>query len=335
MLQDYADDALVSKRELDGIASYLHALVKGFSEQRHKSESKGDLPQAVFSILASRDYSYLSRTNSAKYKAQALSAIKKAMQKNEPIPFYYDIGPGYHAAIDSSWEQGRISSEIGLGELLLLGQVDRFSRQVASIYSPGARFSLIIDNICANLINDMPISITEAYSQRLESMISSLGLDETVSIIAESRIFDINRFYKALESQGKDSDHCSMTGKQKCNVERFLGKACSDEEAIARMKRYQQVIQVSEDMLYPLVSGGIHMTQRATESTICFRAFPGSDSRIQCGQVSLEIGEQAMVKPFLLTSSNYSRYSCFALENQGQLPQEVRSYIVAKSNVTQ
>jgi hypothetical protein len=71
---------------------------------------------------------------------------------------------------------------------------------------------------------------------------------------------------------------------------------------------YSEVTTASEKLLNTLIDS-VHMTQRASATTICFRPFPGGDSRIQAGEVVLLADGAKKVRPILLTSRNIQEYS--------------------------
>jgi hypothetical protein len=79
------------------------------------------------------------------------------------------------------------------------------------------------------------------------------------------------------------------------------------------------VIEISDRLLASLIPG-VHMTQRATPATICFRAFPGADSRIQSGEVALARKDDRKLYPFLLSSRNIGEYVLQRHRFPGLLP---------------
>jgi hypothetical protein len=89
----------------------------------------------------------------------------EAVRRNDPIRFFYDIGGGYHATTRPGEED--LLFDVGLAELLVLSQVADFASRIAEIYHAGVRFSLVIDNLCANLVNDIPLAKTLQYCAAL------------------------------------------------------------------------------------------------------------------------------------------------------------------------
>jgi hypothetical protein len=153
------------------------------------------------------------------------------------------------------------------------------------------------------------IAKTRQYSEALRELIREVGLEALVDLLVESEQFSVDDFADQLAESAGQSGASPLSRKQHENVERFLGRSCDEAEARQRASRYKDVIDVSERLLARVIHG-IHMTQRATESTICFRPFPGGASRIQCGEVVLSRNDKQRLCPVLLTSTNRDEYSC-------------------------
>jgi hypothetical protein len=260
---------------------------------------------AVFDLLSGRDYCYLTKSRVARYRQPAVAYIESAVRKAEPIEFSYDLGAGYHASIRPGIREP--SFDVGLGELFVLHQIASFARRVRSVYLPGVRFHIVIDNLCALLVNDIPVAKTEAYCASFRKLIEATVTGAIVSLTIESEHFSVADFRGV--SQELAPDGSGVDAKAHDNVARFLGRLCSESEASARMRRYRDVIAESERLLNEVIRG-IHMTQRATPDTMCFRPFPGADSRIQCGEVALGRNVKGRLCPFLLTSQNVGAYHC-------------------------
>ena len=268
------------------------------------------VPEQVFDVLTSREFCYLTKSQVSRYRERVVAIASLAVRRNEPIRFYYDLGGGYHASIHPGQED--LSFDVGLAELFVLSQIARFSAEVRRVYPPGVMFSLVIDNMCALLVNDIPIVRTLSYCTRLSALIREVGLADVVNVLVESQhasVADLGALQTTVVARNVSD---ALTRKQHDNVERFLGRLCDDAEALERTVRYRHVVDASERVLAPLIKG-IRMTQRATDATICFRPFPGGASRIQCGQVVLT-GSGSRTKrkfrPVLLTSGSRGYYNC-------------------------
>jgi len=295
--------------ELPLLKGYLETLMSGLrlAATPDDATDSGQMPERVFEVLTSRDFCYLSKTRVAPYRPSILAHVVESQRRASPIHFFYDLGGGYHASTRPGLEE--LSFEVGLAELFVLSQISSFSARATRFYPHGVRFSLVIDNMCALLINDIPLSSTLAYCDKLRRLIRELRLDAVVDVLVESEHISTSDFDRAQDHATTDAHPLDLTRKQHDNVERFLGRPCDETEASERTRKYLSVIDVSERLLQPLIEG-VHMTQRATDTTICFRPFPGADSRIQCGEVVLTKNNKEKLHPILMTSSNRRGYSC-------------------------
>lgn len=299
------------------LTTYLQTIMSSFHASQYESDKvERPHPSLVFEVLTSREFCYLSKTRVLPYQNGIIGIIEKIMRQGEPLRFYYDIGGGYHAAPRLG---DGLCFTVGLAELLLLSQIATFSCAIRAFYPPGVRFSLIVDNMCAFLINDIPLESTLRYCHSLNDLIRELQLYKEVDLIVESEHLSLDDFNQELMTAPMTSEISPLTGKQYQNVERFLGRQCDAIEASERTLKYKDVIHASERLLAPLVQG-VHMTQRATASTICFRPFPGGDSRIQCGEVALSKNSKQKVHPILLTTSNIKEFSCCRYRFPGLIP---------------
>jgi hypothetical protein len=301
---------IVDQEQEVTLRTYLETLMAGLrfpSTTEHQGLDAEKVPQKVFDVLTNRDFCYLSRSRVVRYQEGVLSAANRALRQAEPIRFYYDLGGGYHASTQPGDED--VSFDVGLAELFVLSQISSFAARVRGFYPAGVKFSLVIDNMCALLINDIPLVKTLGYCTRLRALIQELDLGSVLDVLVESEHISVADFERTRAVTLGQNGSMTLSRKQHDNVERFLGRPCDDAEAFGRTVKYLEVIDASERLLEPLIHG-VHMTQRATDSTICFRPFPGGDSRIQCGEVVLTRNSKQKVYPVLLTSSNRGQYVC-------------------------
>jgi len=140
-------------------------------------------------------------------------------------------------------------------------------------------------------------------------LIREMRLENQVEILVESEQFDIDEYDRLLAAAQTHRAHVSVTERDHDNVERFLGRHCSPEEALERIQLYERTTAVTEQLLARVVSG-VRMTQRANRTTLGFRAYPGGDSRVQCGEVALSWNAKNDPSPVLLTSRNIGLYEC-------------------------
>jgi hypothetical protein len=263
-------------------------------------------PETVFERLTAREFCYLGKSRVEPYRRPILAHLESAIRNEEPIDFSYDLGAGYHASLEPGRREP--SFDVGLGELCVLGQIARFARSVASVHAPGVRFHIVIDNLCAWLVNDIPLERTASYCAQFRNLIQATGMAELVTLIVESEHFGVADFRGSSGLAAPDEED-ALDAHTLENVARFLGRPCAPREAMARIRRYRDVIPESERLLETVIRG-VHMTQRASPETLCFRPFPGADSRIQCGEVALRRNVKGRLVPFLLTSQNLASHRC-------------------------
>lgn len=275
---------------------------------RRKTPEPEEIADAVFRTLSNRRYCYLSRSRCAIYRESAVQNFVKHIARAEPIPFYYDIGGGYHAGI--SPKELSLSFEPGLGEMLIVRQISMFARAVAKLYPHGARFTLVVDNLCALLVNDIDLEKTEAFVHKLRTLIEFLESPVDIDVLVESEQFSPGDYDRNFDTGpvGQSLDNCAVA-----NVARFLGRPCSAHEASIRIARYAHIAQQTDRNINSIIDG-IRMTQRATPETFPFRPFSGSASRIQAGELALIVDEQDACRPTLVTTENFKCQRLFELD---------------------
>ena len=275
------------------------------------------LADEVFTILTGREFCYLSRTRTAPYRESAVGLLAGCARDGQPLRFYYDIGPGYHARVHP--EETGLSFNVGFSELCVLAQISSFANRVAALYPPGAKFSLVIDNVCGLLTNDIPLEDSTAYCARLRQLIEQTGVGERVDVLVESEEFPLSEYEIDRTRLAQDAAATIPSPEDLENVERFLGRPCDRTEAVERIAKYRQAGELTERMLARIVRG-VRMTQRATGGTLGFRPFPGGDSRTQVGEVAISPNAGGVLRPILLTSRNVGRYRCSRLPFPDLLP---------------
>jgi len=280
-----------------------------------------ELPDLLFRLLTKREYCYLSTRRVEPYREQAIESLGEDVRAGRPLRFYYDIGGGYHASIDPA-SVAALNFSVGLGELCILSQIASFRRRVLAEYAPGIEFHLVIDNICALLVNDIELERTRRYVQQLRELIHKLGMDGYVTLLVESEHFAPGEYVLPPLDSALESIPRPLSAADIQNVARFIGQPCDEATALHRIARYRVVTVVSEEKLLTRIHG-VHMTQRATPATLCFRPFLGADSRIQAGDVVIVEEKAGALRPFLLTSQNYAHYRCSEFRHPAVLPQPI------------
>ncbi len=275
------------------------------------------LADEIFSVITGRTFCYLGRKTAEAYRQDVVGSLRRRMATGGPFRFFYDIGPGYHATTRPGLLPLRY--DVGLSELLILSQVNALCRRIAGLYGPGARFSLVIDNLCGLRTNDIPLPLTEGYVLQLRRLIEELHLSDRVDLLVESEQFEIEEYDRLLAGVEVRSPVPEPSPGAVDNVARFLGRLCTGTEAAERMERYRQTSSVTNRLIDRLVQD-VHMTQRATGATLGFRPFPGGAQRTQVGELVLSRGSRGRVIPLLLTSRNVAAYDCVRLELPDTLP---------------
>jgi len=287
------------------------------SETPRTEASPESTASAIFDILTGRRFSSLGRKRTAPFWEPVTERLATNIRPGEPVHFYYDVGPGYHASLRPGIDE--LTFTVGLSELLILSQIASFRRRVSEVYAGGVRFNLVIDNLCGLATNGVAVDDTTAYCADLRSLISATGMSDTVGLTVESEAFSPPGYELSEEEVTRDATRFDPSPKDVENVERFLGRRCSVEEAAERMARYELATATTERLLAGVVKG-VRMTQRATSGTLGFRPFSGGDSRTQCGQVVLTTGSSQKIRPVLLTSQNVDDYVSTRLTFPDALP---------------
>lgn len=305
-----AHTAAGSERTRSRIAQYLREVGEPICAPevaaRCDCAEPGAAARALFGILVDREFCYLSKSRVAPYRPAAVAHFEAAIARGEPVDLYYDLGGGYHASLRPGREG--VSFRVGLGEWLVLRQIARFRRRAALAHAPGVRFHIVIDNLLALAVNDIPLESTAGYVARMRALIAAAGLSECVHVLPESELSDAATYVDAVGLDGPAACAEPLGPRALETVQRFVGYPCTPEEAHVRQARYARAARVSDRVLGPHVRG-LRMTQRATPETLCFRPFPGADCRIQSGQVCLRDDARGRLRPFLLTSGNACEFA--------------------------
>lgn len=319
------------RQSADPLRRCVAALMADLTRPRIVNTSQGasrsTLAAEIFGIQTRREFCYLSHARTEPYRAAALDSINRDLAANRPVRYYYDIGGGYHASLRPGIDP--LCFDVGLGEVLLLRQIRLFQDRVSTVHAPGVAFSLVIDNLAARLINDIAVADTERYCARLRALIGELGMAGAVDLLVESEHFTVADFEASSAGSTGTPGERHVTHKQRQTVERFIGRTCDPGEAADRAARWSQVCSISEQLLDRLIHG-VHMTQRASPTTICFRPFPGGDSRIQSGQVALLWENAERLRPILLTSHNAGHHAIQSLPLPDLLPEAVPGILLAR-----
>ena len=304
------------------VSAYLAEILSGIvpspgAQRTRPAVDDAALANEIFTVLTSRAFCYLGRSNAERYRDDTVASLLRRMATGEAFRFFYDIGPGYHATIRPGVLP--LCFDVGLAELLMLSQVNTLWRRIVEIYQPGARFFFVVDNLCGLRTNDIPLELTEAYVRRFRQLIEETGLSGRVKLIVESEEFDLRGYDRLLANIEVQPPVAEPTPQAVDNVARFLGRVCTATEAAERIERYRRTGTVTNRLLDGLVQG-VHLTQRATGATLGFRPFPGGDQRTQVGELALTRSEKGRLCPVLITTRNVDNFDYARIELPGVLP---------------
>ena len=261
-------------------------------------------------LLCDRRFSPLSQTQASRYRPAMLARLQADVDAARPLRFFYDLGGGYHASLRADFSDLRFAP--GLGELLALRQIRLFARAVEQVYLPGVHFSLVIDDLCAWAANGIALDKTQGYGERLRALIDAVRMAATVDVLAESALCTSGHFQAAVEGEPAPAPQRELSAQALENVCRFMGRACTATEALEHLARYQRAQAVSDRLLAPHIQG-VRLTQRASDTCMGFRSFPGGDSRLQAGAVVLTLCGAGAIRPMLLTSRNQHAFALQSL----------------------
>jgi hypothetical protein len=306
------------------IAGYLARAARPHPGARPAPQSAEAIVSAVYDALTHRRFSALSREGARRYREAVAGVLAGFVRRGQPLEFWLDIGPGYRASLRPG--VAPLGFEVGLGELLMLTQVSAFLRHVAALYPPGARFRLVVDNLCGLRTNDVALERTIGYCDGLRRLIGEMDLAGEARPFVESEEFSLAEYDALLEHVKAPA--LQATQAEVDNVARFLGWRCNAQEAMERMRLYRRTGATTELLLGRVVAG-VRLTQRAAPVTLGFRSFPGGDARIQCGEIALGRRPDGRVASFLLTSRNVDLYDCARRSAPPGFPSTVKHVTVA------
>jgi len=317
-------EALEGRGTRSHIRTYLREAMEAFGP-RPESLAEANQParqvsEAIFSLLTSQRFGHLGRQKSLPYRSAVLERMASNVRQGEPVRFYYDLGPGYHASLRPGVLGRRF--DVGLAELFAMRQVMLFCNAVGEVYAPGAKFCLVIDNLCGLFTNDAPLADSELYVSHLRGLLRELDIVDRVSLLVESEQFSVRDYQTLYDSIIDENLAAEITPAEQENVSRFMGGPCTIQEAAERMERYRRATSATETLLGGVVDG-VRLTQRASPHTLGFRSFPGGDQRIQVGELALTESAKGGIKPVLLTSRNVGRFVLRVVDVADVLPPSI------------
>ena len=299
------EDRVVGRpRVASAIRQYLEALLAELNAPvapTRKPIGLAALPDRVFETLASRELCSLSLGRIAGSRDAVVASVARSLRRSEPIHFYYGLGDGSVTRFRSG------VSGVGLAEVLLLRQVTELASRVGQQYPGGVRFSLVIDDLGAYLVEDVPVAQTLAYCRKLRQLVDDLGLSALTDLIVTSEYFSVSDFAEVWPSGDGVPALGSLTNKphRPAGHDAVGAEARTDAE---RARRSDVVRQAAEQLLAPMIRG-VYLTGRTTAESLGFRPFPGGDSCGERGEVVLTRKGRTALGPMVLTSANRADYA--------------------------
>jgi len=289
----------------DHISRYLRACLSYISAPyRNAGTPASDLVDtqatAILSILSSHEFNYRSRGQVAHLLPEMKQTITRHVAAKCALQLYLDLGGGYHASAMPDHSDA-LSFNISAAELLLIYQITRLKNKIDVIYPPGIEFTIIIDNGVACYANGIALQDTLDYCQRLRTLIARLSVEQYIRIMPQSEVSDFSGYERL-----KPLAATIIAEEEHRNVERFIGRACAQQEACDRVGRYRVAEALWEQELRTLISAskGIRLLQRGSDEYLSFRPFPGGAARIQCGRIGFREQSSKFI-PILVTSNTY------------------------------
>lgn len=289
--------AALITRYLQACADYIRQAFAPGDGQSGGTASADD----IIAVLLEREFNYKSKSWAACLLPGVRETIAAQMARRQPLHIFFDYGGGYHATTRPDFSLP-LGFDAGVTELLLIFQIARLEQRIKPLYPPGLLFHIVLDNGVAHYVNDIPLARTEGYAQQFETLLALLGANGCVRILLQSRLDDFCARLRGtrVEPVGQIEPAAHH------NVERFLGRPCTDEEARLRTARYHAAGTLWEGDLRQHIAkfNGIRFLQRESPEYLPFRPFPGGAIRAQSGQVGFRIAGEK-ITPTLVTTTTF------------------------------
>lgn len=298
--QDYPDSLRAAG---DVISSYLERCAAqarlDLAADRAQPTSEVHAPvEAIVSTLLHKDFNHQSRGRVAHLLPEVRRRIAAHVSRGSPVQLFMSYNGGYHATThpDLSLPLG---FEASTAELMFLHLVARLRRRICEVHAPGVVFHIVLNNGVAHFVNDIPVEHTEGYARKLEAMIAELGGTADLRVLVQSRLGDFAARMRDVDIPVPDTIDPAVHR----NIERFLGRRCSEAEARLRLGRYAPAEAAWWQELRPIIDAadGLRLLQVASADFLSFRPFPGGATRSQTGQLGFRL-QQERVVPVLITT---------------------------------
>lgn len=290
------------------VSAWIHSRV-AFIREIWSSSSKvrntdlfsevSDLADEILTILTHRVFNFQSKKNLTHILPAVRQNLSRQLSKGTPIRLFLLYNGGYRA---SSFPQHlSLIFNPDQTELMLLYQIALLDQKITAVYEPGIEFFIVINNGVAQWVNDIPLADTENYVKQFRALIERMGGEHRVRILVQSELDG----YEPGFSFDPFQPEPLLSEKEHNIVERFLGRACSREEAARRSALYKLAESKWAEDLLPFVTekDGLILRQVAHPGMLSFRPFPGGAIRVQNGSLGFQY-EKNTLKPKLITSQS-------------------------------
>ncbi|MBH0239001.1 hypothetical protein [Methylobrevis albus] len=268
---------------------------------RPPGEAGGDIAttvEAIIAILLGDEFNFQSRGRVAHLVPAVREALAVHVARGAPIQLFMSYNGGYHATTRADFSEP-LGFDAGITEFLFLYMIARLKHRLAAVYPPGMTYHVVLNNGVAAYVNDIPVARTEAYARQFEAMAARLGAARDVRVVVQSELGDFSPRMAGVPIPPLGAIDAAAHH----NIERFLGRPCSEAEARRRFACYQPAEAVWWEELREIIAAanGIRLLQVASPNFLSFRPFPGSATRSQTGQVGFRLQGDKVV-PMLVTT---------------------------------
>lgn len=224
--QHNAAAAIVS-RYLRGCADYVRQTYQDAAPWPLGSEPVGG--EHISDILLRHQFNYQAKGRVAHLLPALHAVLSGQIAQRKPLQLFLSYNGGYHATTRPDYSQA-LGFDAMATELLLLYQIARLERQIAAIYAPGMVFTIVLNNGVAHYVNDIPVARTEDYGRQLEAMVARLAPASGIRVLMQSSMGDFcTRMRDVPGGPAAELDPVAHR-----NIQRFLGRECSEAEARMR-----------------------------------------------------------------------------------------------------
>lgn len=281
-----------------------------YARGRKESCQNFRIAEDVIKILNNRAFNYQSKKNICSITPSVLKNIINQLDNGNRLKFYLLYNGGYRASPLNSNKP--LCFEPDQTELMLLYQIGLLNKMISEIYSPGIDFEIVINNGVSYWVNDVELGLTIDYAEQFRNLIKQVGAEDKISLLVQSEISGFSKIFKGESN----SLITNISDKSHGIVERFLGRTCSKEEAIYRLKLYDQAESAWAKELSEIVheNNGVMFRQVAHPEMFSFRPFPGGAIRVQNGTVGFRLKDEKL-SPKLITSETVSSFEVNVAEN--------------------